>query len=517
MPESLAHPSTWTSDKPALLSHDRYAIYNGSLQTPLETDTSSEFRSVDPATGIEHPCRIFTSSPKDVAAAVSSAEAAFPEWKSTTPSHRAAILMRAAALLRELNDVLAEVETRDTGRAFSETSAVDVPSGVEVMEYCASFVAGGGLDGRTVKLREDAWVYETKDPIGVCAGIGAWNYPLQIAIWKSAPCLAAGNAMVYKPSEVTSLHAALLASIYSAAGVPSGVFNVVYGAGAVGAQLTSHPGIGKVSFTGQVATGRKVAKAAGEGMKYVTAELGGKSPLIICDDVDIETAVDGAMMANFYSTGQVCTNGTRVYVHRSIAKRFEEILLQKMEHIRFGDVMDEKSNMGPLVSKEHFEKVIGYIKHGIEVDKAKLLYGGLETPQIDDKFKGGYWVKPTVFTNCTDSMKIVREEIFGPVMSILLYDTTDEAIRRANDTELGLAGGVFTKDVNRAHKIAGQLEAGIIWINTWGESPAEMAVGGWKMSGVGVENGRKGIEAWTRGKSTLVDMSGQVPTAFSKL
>ncbi|KAJ9225684.1 hypothetical protein DTO169C6_2120 [Paecilomyces variotii] len=246
-------------------------------------------------------------------------------------------------------------------------------------------------------------------------------------------------------------------------------------------------------------------------------ELGGKSPLVILPDADVDSAVDGAMMANFFSTGQVCTNGTRVFIPKSMQAAFEKRLVEKISYVRAGPVFDEKTNFGPLVSKVHYDKVTSYIKHGIEVDRARLLCGGLEKPKLPQDLQQGFWVQPTVFTDCTDNMRIVREEIFGPVMSILTYDTIEEAVKRANATELGLAAGVFTKDINLAHKIIDQLEAGITWINSWGESPAEMAVGGWKQSGVGVENGHKGIEAWVRNKSTLVDMSGAVATVFAKL
>ncbi|KAF2280235.1 betaine aldehyde dehydrogenase [Westerdykella ornata] len=497
----------------------RYAYYDGKLQTSASSPTP--FQSINPATNTPladiHPTN--TSS---IDAAIRSAERAFPSWSSTPAIERARILHRAASLLRARNDELARVETHDTGKPFTETSTVDIVTGADVLEYFASLVASGGLNGETISLRPDAWVYTTKNPLGVCAGIGAWNYPIQIALWKSAPCLAAGNTMVYKPSEFTPLHSTLLAEIYSKAGVPPGVFNVVQGGGDVGAYVTTHPSIAKVSFTGQVSTGRKVAGSAAGGMKYVTMELGGKSACIILPDADIDQAVDGAMMANFFSTGQVCTNGTRVFVPESIKQQFEEKLVEKMQHVRAGDVMAPETNFGPLVSKTHFDKVQRYIRHGIKVDKATVLYGGPETPEWlashkDQEYKNGFWVKPTVFTNCTDEMTIVQEEIFGPVMSILTYKTIDEVVRRANDTPLGLAAGVFTKDLNFAHQVIARLEAGITWVNTWGESPAEMSVGGWKMSGVGVENGKKGLEAWVRNKSTLVDMAGQVPTVFAKL
>lgn len=324
--------------------------------------------------------------------------------------------------------------------------------------------------------------------------------------------------MVYKPSEVTPLHAQILAQLYTEAGLPPGVFNVIYGAGDVGGYLTSHPGIAKVSFTGQVATGKKVAGSAAGNMKYVTMELGGKSPIVVLPDADVETAVDGAMMANFFSTGQVCTNGTRVFVPEAMKDAFEQRLLEKMQYVRSGNLSDSSTNFGPLVSKLHYEKVVAYIDHGMKVDKAKLLYGGLDRPEgLPKDLANGYWVRPTIFTDCTDSMKIIKEEIFGPVLSILTYKDVEEAVQRANNTELGLAAGVFGKDLNMAHKVVARLEAGITWINTWGESPAEMSVGGWKQSGLGVENGRRGIEAWVRNKSTLVDMSGTIATAFAKL
>lgn len=493
----------------------RHAFYDGQAQ-PSSSRTTT-FQSIDPST--QTPlATIHTTSSAEIDCAISSAKSAFPSWSSTPPIERSRVLLRAAALLRQRNDTLAQVETQDTGKPFSETSTVDIITGADVLEYFANLVASGGLNGESFRLRNTAWVYTTKDPLGVCVGIGAWNYPIQIALWKSAPCLAAGNCMVYKPSEVTPLHAQLLAEIYKEAGLPSGVFNVVYGAGETGAYLTKHPDIAKVSFTGQVATGKKVAGSAAGEMKYVTMELGGKSPLIVLPDADLNSAVDGAMMANFFSTGQVCTNGTRVFIPKSMKPAFESLLLEKIKLVRPGDLMDPNTNFGPLVSKVHHEKVLKYINHGINTDKATLLCGGTSKPaSLPSSLQNGLWIQPTIFTNCTDTMKIVKEEIFGPVMSILTYDTIDEAITRANDTELGLAAGVFGKDINACHSVIARLEAGITWVNTWGESPAEMAVGGWKSSGVGVENGRKGLEAWVRNKSTLVEMGGSVGTVFAKL
>ncbi|APA11105.1 hypothetical protein sscle_07g058750 [Sclerotinia sclerotiorum 1980 UF-70] len=489
--------------------------YDGKVQQATSKET---FTTVNPATG-KPLANVQKASPSDIDSAVASAQKAFPSWSQTPPMIRSRILLKAVQILRERNDEIAKVETHDTGKAYSETSAVDVVTGADVLEYFANLVASGGMNGETTQLRPDAWIYTKKEALGVCAGIGAWNYPIQIALWKSAPCLAAGNCMVYKPSEVTPLHGQILAQVYAEAGLPPGVFNIVHGDGSVGGYLTTHPGIAKVSFTGQVSTGQKVAAAAAGGMKYVTMELGGKSPLIILPDTDLENAVDGAMMANFYSTGQVCTNGTRVFVHESMKSAFEKRLLEKMEYIRALEPMDANSNFGPLVSEIHQKKVLNYIQQGIENDKAKLLYGGPEKPtDIPSGHESGFWVRPTVFTDCTDDMLITREEIFGPVLCILTYSTTEEVIRRANDTKLGLAAGVFGKNINECHEVIGKIEAGITWINTWGESPAEMSVGGWKMSGVGVENGRRGLNAWVRERSTLVQNGGgEVGSVFCKL
>ncbi|RVX75908.1 hypothetical protein B0A52_00265 [Exophiala mesophila] len=498
----------------SLLLPDRHTFYAGRPQS--SSTSSGTFQSIDPSTA-QPVCSIHTSSTSSIDSAISAAKSAFPSWSSTPPIERSRILLKAVSLLRARNDELARIETIDTGKPFSETSTVDIVTGADVLEYFANLVASGGLNGEAFRLRDSAWVYTSKEPLGVCAGIGAWNYPIQIALWKSAPCLSAGNTMVYKPSEVTPLHAQFLAEIYREAGLPDGVFNVVYGAGEVGGYLTKHPDIAKVSFTGQVSTGRKVAGAAAGEMKYVTMELGGKSPVIILPDANVEQAVDGAMMANFFSTGQVCTNGTRVFIPAAMKSAFEKTLLSKIKYIRAGDLADPNTNFGPLVSKIHYEKVVSYIRHGTDKDKARLLCGGPGQPSnLPSNLKNGFWVTPTVFTDCTDEMKIVKEEIFGPVMTILTYTNIDEAVRRANNTELGLAAGVFGKDINEAHRVIKQLQAGITWVNTWGESPAEMAVGGWKQSGVGVENGRKGLEAWVRNKSTLVEMGGEVPTVFTK-
>ena len=460
------------------------------------------FETLNPATG-EVLATVQSASRADVDKAVAAAAAGQKVWAAMTAMQRSRILRKAVDILRECNDELALLETLDTGKALSETQAVDIVTGADVLEYYAGLVPA--LEGEQIPLRETSFVYTSREPLGVVAGIGAWNYPIQIALWKSAPALAAGNAMIFKPSEVTPLTALKLAEIYTEAGLPDGVFNVVNGVGPeVGVALTEHPGIEKISFTGGVATGKKVmASAAGSTLKEVTMELGGKSPLIVCDDADLERAADIAVMANFFSSGQVCTNGTRVFVPQALKADFEAKVVERVKRIKLGDPLAAETNFGPLVSTPHMEKVLGYIAQG-QAEGARLLIGGERVTQ--GELAKGNFVAPTVFTDCRDDMAIAREEIFGPVMSILAYADEDEVVRRANDTEYGLAAGVVTRDLARAHRLIHRLEAGICWINTWGESPAEMPVGGYKHSGVGRENGLTTLGHYTRIKSVQVEL-----------
>ncbi|MGQ2385210.1 betaine-aldehyde dehydrogenase [Acinetobacter ursingii] len=468
------------------------------------TDASSgkTFDSINPATG-EVIATIQQASQADIEAAVKSATQGQKIWAAKTAVERSRILRRAVDILRERNDELAHLETLDTGKALSETSTVDIVTGADVLEYYAGLATA--IQGEQVPLRESSFFYTRREPLGVVAGIGAWNYPIQIALWKSAPALAAGNAMIFKPSEVTPLTALKLAEIYTEAGLPDGVFNVVQGAGRdIGQWLTEHPVIEKISFTGGVETGKKVmASAAGSTLKEVTMELGGKSPLIICEDANLDRAADIAVMANFFSSGQVCTNGTRVFIPHSLKSAFEQAIVERVQRIRIGDPLNADTNFGPLTSFPHMEKVLSYIESGKQ-QGAKLLIGGERATDIS--LANGAYVLPTVFTDCTDDMKIVQEEIFGPVMSILAYDTIEETIQRANNTNFGLAAGVVTQDISQAHRLIHQLEAGICWINTWGESPAEMPVGGYKQSGVGRENGISTLNHYTRTKSIQVEL-----------
>lgn len=475
------------------MSIQQHHLYIGGHSVPA---TSGEtFETINPATE-EVIATVDHASADDVDRAVGAARAAFTEWSSMTGAQRGRILNRAAALLRERNDELARIEVADAGKPIAEASAVDVISGAECVEYYAGVAAS--LHGHHYDFGGD-FAYTRREPLGVVAGIGAWNYPIQIACWKSAPALACGNTMVFKPAELTPLSAIALAEIYTEAGVPPGVFNVVQGDARTGQAMTAHPGIAKVSLTGEVGTGKKVMTAAASTLKHVTLELGGKSPLIVFDDADIDDAVSGALLANFYTQGEICSNGTRVFVHESVHEDFVGRLAARAQKMRIGDPMDPTTDVGALISADHMEKVLTYIEIA-RSSGARLLCGGGRPSHLDR----GYFVEPTVFDRCTDDMQFVREEIFGPVMAVLTFSSEDEVVGRANDTVYGLAAGVFTKDLTRAHRMAAALQAGVVWINSYNLTPIEMPFGGYKQSGIGRENSLAAIDHYTQLKSVYV-------------
>jgi len=461
----------------------------------IEDPAGAVIDVVYPATG-QVIARVHEATPEVIEKAIASAVRAQREWGRMKPVERSRILRRAADLIRARNRELSELETLDTGKPLQETLVADATSGADALEYFAGLAPS--VTGETIPLGRD-FVYTIREPLGVCVGIGAWNYPTQIACWKGAPALALGNAMIFKPSEVTPLCALKVAEILVEAGLPAGLYNVVQGRGAVGAALVTDPRVAKVSLTGSVPTGRKVYAMAAEGVRHVTMELGGKSPLIVFDDADVEDAVSGAILGNFYSSGQVCSNGTRVFVQKGIKERFLERLKARTEAILLGDPMDETTQMGPLVNASQFDKVLGYIAAG-KAEGARLVTGG---HSVD---RDGYFVAPTVFADVTDGMTVAREEIFGPVMAVLDFETEDEVIARANATEFGLSAGVFTRDLTRAHRVIGQLEAGSCWINAYNLAPVEAPFGGSKMSGVGRENSKAAIEHYSQVKSVYVGM-----------
>jgi betaine-aldehyde dehydrogenase len=465
----------------------------------VEDTAGTVIESIYPATG-EVIARLHAATPEIVEQAVASAKRAQKEWAAFSPAQRGRVLKKAADIIRERNRELAELETLDTGKPIQETIVADPASGADSLEFFGGIIATA-LNGQQIPLGSD-WAYTKRVPLGVVVGIGAWNYPQQIACWKAAPALAAGNAMVFKPSEVTPLGALKIAEILIEAGLPKGVFNVIQGDRDTGPLLVNHKEVAKVSLTGSVPTGRKVAGAAAGQLKHVTMELGGKSPILVFDDADLESALSGAMLGNFYSAGQVCSNGTRVFVQKGLREKFLARLKERTEAIVIGDPEDEATQMGPLVSFAQREKVLSYIEKG-KAEGATLICGG----GIPNTISGeGFYIQPTVFADVTDDMTIAREEIFGPVMCVLDFDSEEEAITRANATEFGLSAGVFTRDFTRAHRVVDQLEAGTLWINTYNLCPVEIPFGGSKQSGFGRENSAAALEHYSELKTVYVGM-----------
>jgi betaine-aldehyde dehydrogenase len=452
----------------------------------MDDRAGAEIAVVYPATG-EWIATVHAATPAVIEAALAGAVRAQAEWAGWTGAARALVLRRAAAIIRDRNRALSVIETLDTGKPLSETLVADAASGADALDHFAALAEVAR--GRVVDFGADRAVI-TREPFGVCLGIGAWNYPTQIACWKAAPALAAGNAMVFKPSEVTPLGALQVGLILAEAGVPPGLYQVVQGAGDVGAALLADARVAKVSLTGSVATGRRVAAAAAERLVPVTLELGGKSPLIVFEDADLDAAVSGAILGNFYSSGQVCSNGTRVFVERPLVDRFLRRLVERMAGINAGDPLDEATNFGPLVSAAQADRVAGFIGRA-EAEGARLVIGGRRMN------RPGFWVEPTVFADVTDGMEIARDEVFGPVMSVLSFDTEDEVVARANATPFGLAAGVFSRDVPRARRVLGQIAAGTGWINAYNLTPAGMPFGGVKGSGYGRENAAEALESYS--------------------
>ncbi|UWR16497.1 betaine-aldehyde dehydrogenase [Sulfitobacter sp. M368] len=461
----------------------------------VEDTSGTPIDVIYPATG-EKIATVYAATPAIVEQAIESARNAQAAWAAMSGTERGRILRRAEQIMRERNHDLSVLETYDTGKPYQETSVVDATSGADALEYFGGMAAT--LTGEHIQLGEN-WVYTRREALGVCVGIGAWNYPTQIACWKGAPALACGNAMIFKPSETTPLCALKVAEILHEAGLPAGIYNVVQGMGEVGSALVTDPRVDKVSLTGSVPTGRKVYAAAAEGIKHVTMELGGKSPMIVFDDADIENAVGGAILGNFYSSGQVCSNGTRVFVHKAIKEKFLTRLTERLGNAVIGDPMDPDTSFGPMVSERQMNIALGYVEKG-KAEGARLVTGGA---QID---RDGFYMQPTVFADVTDDMIIAREEIFGPVMAVLDFEDEDEVMARANDTEFGLAAGVFTKDLTRAHRVAARFEAGTCFINTYNDAPVEAPFGGSKNSGVGRENSKAAIAHYSQLKSVFVRM-----------
>ncbi len=485
-------------------THGDVGLYIGGR---AQVGGGARLSTIHPATN-EVICQVTAASTEDVERAVSSSREAFAAWSTLPGIARGRILMTASRLLRENLNELAYLEALDTGKPIAETSTVDIPSAADALEYFAGVAPT--LHGESFDL-PSALAYTRREPLGVVAGIGAWNYPLQIAAWKAAPALACGNTMVFKPSEQTPLTVLRLAEIFTEAGLPLGVFNVVQGAGEIGRALCEQKAIAKISVTGSVRTGQAVMASAASTLKHLTLELGGKSPFIIFEDARLDQAISSALAANFFTQGEVCSNGTRVFVHEKHYAEFISQCVERASRIRIGDPLNHETQMGALISRDHLEKVLSYIEMG-KAEGARLVCGG-KRPSLSSyqNLQNGFFVEPTIFADCRDEMKIVREEIFGPVMSVLKFTSEDEVIARANTSPYGLAAGIFTQDIQRAHRVVARLEAGTCWINNYNITPIEIPFGGNKMSGIGRENSLAAIHHYTQLKSVYVELGDVQP------
>lgn len=465
----------------------------------VPSTTGETFTTIHPGTNAVI-CEVEQAGEREVDAAVASAREGFEVWSSMTAMNRSRILRRAVQIIRERNDDLAALDTLDAGRPIAETTSVDVPTGADVIEFYAGVAPT--LHGETLDF-PGGFARMRREPLGVCAGIGAWNYPIQIAMWKSGLALACGNAMIFKPAEVTPLSALALAEIYLEAGVPPGVFNVVQGDARVGRMLVGHPDIAKVSLTGEVTTGQAVMADAAATLKKVTLELGGKSPIVVFDDADVDSARNAALTNNFFSTGQVCSNGTRVFVQRGVYEEFLDGVAERVASLRVGDPFDPETVIGPLVSREHHDKVMAYMGLA-RASGARHIVGG-DAPD-DPVLAAGNYVTPAVFADCADDMGFVTDEVFGPLMAVLPFDDEAEVVARANATPYGLSGAVFSRDLARANRVANSIEAGSVWINDYGTLPESVPFGGYKRSGIGRENGYHSIEHYTQVKMIYTNL-----------
>jgi acyl-CoA reductase-like NAD-dependent aldehyde dehydrogenase len=463
------------------------------------TGTEARFDAVDPATG-----RTLTSLARgtaaDVDAAVAAARQAAPGWAATPARERARVLHRVADLVRSRADEIAALESADVGKPISLCRAVDVETVAEQYEYYSALAQG--LDGATRQVPIPAHAYTRREPLGVVAAITPFNFPLVLSASKIAPALAAGNTVVHKPAEDTSLSALLMAGLLAEAGVPDGVLNVVTGFGSeIGDTLLSHPGVDKIAFTGSTAVGRHAAALAGQHLKPVTLELGGNAAHIVFEDADVEQAVAAAIKAFVFNTGQFCMGGPRLLVADALYDTILDALAEAVPHVPVGDPFDPATVVGPMAGERHRAKVEQYVEQA-RADGGRIVAGG-GRPDIE----GGFFFQPTVIADLPDDSRVIREEIFGPVLTVQRFTSEDQAVALANSTPYGLAAGVQTTNLARAHRVAARLQAGIVWVNDWAMLDPAIPFGGVKDSGYGREYGPESLDAYTRTKSVVISLA----------
>jgi len=465
----------------------------------VDAVAANTFATVNPAT--EEPItQVAEGRAEDIDRAVKAARQAFEgPWAGVSAADRGRLLWKMADLIESRLAEIAEVETLDSGKTITESSRVDVPMAADCFRYFAGWATK--IEGETIPVRAPCFGYTLREPLGVVGQIIPWNFPILLAAWKVAPALAAGNTIVLKPAEQTPLTALRLAGIAEEAGLPPGVLNVVTGFGpTAGAALVNHPGVDKIAFTGSTTVGQEIMRRASGSLKRLTLELGGKSPNIVFADADLDLAVRGASNGIFYNKGEVCTAGSRLFVEESLHDALLDRLSAFTAKLQQGDPLDPKTRLGPQVSEGQMNRVLSYVDKG-KGEGARLVAGGSRAPGK------GYFVRPTIFDDVQNGMTIAREEIFGPVLSVLRFRDLDEVVRAANDTPYGLAAAVWTKDIKKAHRAARLLKSGTVWINTYGLYDSAMPFGGYKMSGFGRELGRHGLLEYTQTKSVWVDLS----------
>ena len=493
-----AHQPKTAGAKAFLVARQKKLLINGGWREP---EGGRRFETFDPASGVVL-AEIAEAGDGDIDAAVSAAKSALsdPAWREMKPNQRGKLLWRIAELIDSHADELAELETLDQGKSWPTSRFAEIPAAAEQFRYYAGFA--NKILGQTIPTSigyhppgKKIFAYTTREPVGVVAAITPWNSPLLMAAMKLAPALCAGCAVILKPAEETSLTALRLGELLAEADLPPGVINIVTGQGAtVGAALTRHPGVDKVAFTGSTEVGRAIVAAAAGNLKKLTLELGGKSPAIVMPDADLELAVPGVARGIFANSGQVCVAGSRVYVHRQIHDAVVDGLVGQAEGLKLGHGLNPETELGPLISLKQAERVAGYVDGG-KADGAEIATGG---QRLGDN---GQFFAPTVVTDVDADMRLMREEIFGPVVAVMPFDEPDEAIAYANDTNYGLAASVWTKDLSTAHRLAGEIRAGTVWINCHSYFSPELPKGGHRESGWGYENGAQGLENYLETKT----------------